>query len=297
MSTPRQVPDELWRELEPLLPAAPSHAKGGRRRADDRPLLDGMLHVWWTGCPWRALPRQVFGPWQTVYDRFAAWKRAGVFEQSGARCLQLYEGKLGLAGEGQSADGTFVRAPTGGKRSRPPSYGPRPTRLSRAGGGRGAGGGAERGEHRRPGERRAEALAGVELAPACPSPAQRVSPHHLGLEAAFDNAPARTVILLERSTGHIAPKGRKTAEAVVHPGGQARRWKVDRTHAWHDRFRRLVVNWEHTLASRYAFLCLAKALIACLSEVVCKHALKQTASDSVGLMECEDDSCACPGVP
>jgi len=49
---------------------------------------------------------------------------------------------------------------------------------------------------------------------------------------------------------------------VVHRGGQARRWKVARTHAWHDRFRRLVVNWERPLASRYAFLCLANALIA-----------------------------------
>jgi putative transposase len=90
----------------------------------------------------------------------------------------------------------------------------------------------------------------------------RTHPHHLCLDAAFDNVPARTVILVERYTGHIAPKGRRAHDAVVHPGGQARRWKVERTHAWHDRFRRLVVNWEHTLASRYAFLCLANALIA-----------------------------------
>jgi putative transposase len=90
----------------------------------------------------------------------------------------------------------------------------------------------------------------------------REQPQHLCLDAAFDNAPARAVVLVERYTGHIAPKGGQAADAVVHPGGQARRWKVERTHAWHDRFRRLVVNWEQTLASRYAFLCLANALIA-----------------------------------
>lgn len=61
MSTPRQIPDDLWSELEQLIPAAPSLAKGARGRADDRKLLDGRLHVLWTGCPWRALPRQVFG--------------------------------------------------------------------------------------------------------------------------------------------------------------------------------------------------------------------------------------------
>ncbi len=90
----------------------------------------------------------------------------------------------------------------------------------------------------------------------------RTHPHHLCLDVAFDNAPARRGVLLERYPGHIAPKGGKPADAVVHPRGQARRWKVERTHAWHDRFRRLVVNWEQTLASRYAFLCLANALIA-----------------------------------
>jgi putative transposase len=118
MSTPRHVPDALWVELEQLLPAAPSHAKGGRDRADDRQLLDGMLHVLWTGCPWRALPRPVFGPWQTVYDRFAEWKRAGIFAQMWARCLHLYERKQGIEWQWQSADGTFVRAPAGGKRGR-----------------------------------------------------------------------------------------------------------------------------------------------------------------------------------
>lgn len=90
----------------------------------------------------------------------------------------------------------------------------------------------------------------------------RGNPHHLCLDAACDNAPARTALLLERYTGHMAPKARRPADTVVHPGGPARRWKVERTPAWHERFRRLVVNWDPTLTSRYAFLCLANALIA-----------------------------------
>ena len=61
---------------------------------------------------------------------------------------------------------------------------------------------------------------------------------------------------------HIAPKGGRPEDAPLHPGGQARRWVVERTHAWFDRFRRLVVNWEKTTESRYAFLCLASALMA-----------------------------------
>ena len=129
METPRQVPDDLWIELDPLLPAPPSHAKGGRRRANDRTLLDGMLYVLWTGCPWRAVPRAVFGPWQTGYDRFVEWKRAGVFEQIWARCLHLYDQKEGIEWQWQSADGTMVRAPAGGKRRGSQSHRPRKTRL------------------------------------------------------------------------------------------------------------------------------------------------------------------------
>lgn len=87
-------------------------------------------------------------------------------------------------------------------------------------------------------------------------------PQHLCLDAAFDNAPVREVVLEEKYTGHIAPKGGRAEDTPRHPEGQARRWKVERTHAWHDRFRRLVVNWEKTVTSRYAFLCLANALIA-----------------------------------
>ena len=87
-------------------------------------------------------------------------------------------------------------------------------------------------------------------------------PQHLCLDAAFDNAPTRHVVLVERYLGHIAPKGGRSDDTPPQSGGQARRWKVERTHAWHDQFRRLVVNWEKTLSSHYAFLCLANALIA-----------------------------------
>jgi transposase len=38
-----------------------------------------MLYLLWTGMPWLAMSGK-FGKWQTVYDRFAEGKRAGVFE-------------------------------------------------------------------------------------------------------------------------------------------------------------------------------------------------------------------------
>jgi len=87
-------------------------------------------------------------------------------------------------------------------------------------------------------------------------------PQHLCLDAAFDNEATRQNLCREYYAPHIAPKGGRPEDAPRHPGGQARRWVVERTHAWFDRFRRLAVNWEKTTESRYAFLCLASALIA-----------------------------------
>jgi hypothetical protein len=88
------------------------------------------------------------------------------------------------------------------------------------------------------------------------------SRQHLALDAAFDNAPARGVAFANRYVPHIAPKAGRDPQAPRHPGGNARRCVVEQAHALHDRFRRLEVNWEKTISSRFAFLCLASALMA-----------------------------------
>ena len=45
--------------------------------------------VYWlnTGIPWRDLPER-FGPWQSVYSRFRAWTKAGVWENVLAQLIQ-----------------------------------------------------------------------------------------------------------------------------------------------------------------------------------------------------------------
>jgi transposase len=43
---------------------------------DDRRFIDAVLYRLKTGCPWRDLPER-FGPWKTVYNRFANWSHRG----------------------------------------------------------------------------------------------------------------------------------------------------------------------------------------------------------------------------
>jgi transposase len=53
-------------------------AAGG---AAHRQVVNGILWKLRTGAPWRDLPEQRYGPWQTCYDRFVRWRRDGTWER------------------------------------------------------------------------------------------------------------------------------------------------------------------------------------------------------------------------
>jgi hypothetical protein len=54
------VPEQLWRAIQPLLPAPPPRY-GGRPRVDDRAALAGIVYQLRTGVPWRLLPTRQLG--------------------------------------------------------------------------------------------------------------------------------------------------------------------------------------------------------------------------------------------
>ena len=75
---PTDLTDEPWQLIAPMIPDA---APGGRPRAVDvREVVNGILYLNRTGCPWRCLPHE-FPPWGTVhyyYRRFrldGTWRR------------------------------------------------------------------------------------------------------------------------------------------------------------------------------------------------------------------------------
>ena len=68
--------DEEWAIVGALLPKAGK----GKRRVDDRRVVNGIFYVLRTGAPWRDLPER-YGPYTTVYNRFNRWAKAGVWVQ------------------------------------------------------------------------------------------------------------------------------------------------------------------------------------------------------------------------
>jgi transposase len=73
-----ELTKEQWERIKPLLPPMQS-GKRGRPRKDDRTMLNGMLWITRSGAQWWELP-EVYGPWQSVYARFAKWRDDGTLE-------------------------------------------------------------------------------------------------------------------------------------------------------------------------------------------------------------------------
>ena len=69
--------DREWARLAPLLP--PPAARGRPRTTDLRAVVEALLFVLATGCPWRALPRGLYPPFTTVQGYFYAWRRSGLW--------------------------------------------------------------------------------------------------------------------------------------------------------------------------------------------------------------------------
>ena len=111
------VPDELWQEIEPLLPPPPPPSpKGGRPPVDNRKALAGIVFVNRTGIPWQALPTEAFGvSGSSCWRRFDEWAKAGVWSALHGRLLN----RLGKAGgvnlDRVVADSQSVRALRGAR--------------------------------------------------------------------------------------------------------------------------------------------------------------------------------------
>lgn len=71
--------DEQWERIAPLMPRV--GAKVGRPHADHRTVMEGIVYRYRTGIPWRDLPREPFGPWQTVWKRHHRFTIDGTWDQ------------------------------------------------------------------------------------------------------------------------------------------------------------------------------------------------------------------------
>ncbi len=88
------------------------------------------------------------------------------------------------------------------------------------------------------------------------------APQGMCLDKGYDYDEVRAILEEFKFTAHIRGRGEEAKELQAEAGKRARRWVVERSHSWLNRFRRLLVRWDKKPANYLGFLHFACALIA-----------------------------------
>lgn len=83
-------------------------------------------------------------------------------------------------------------------------------------------------------------------------------PQHLCLDKGYDSSEIAAAVRRRRYTPHIRRRGESVPHRQVHP---TRRWVVERTASWHNRFRKLLIRFEKRMENYLGLVHLACCLI------------------------------------
>ena len=254
-----KTPDHLWEKVKPVIEELDPPNATGRKRADPRQMLDGILFRLRSGCQWNRLPKDL-GDDSTIHRTFQRWEKLGVFQRIwevlAAECADLG----GVHWEWQSADCSMGKARSGGD-----AIGPNPTDRGKPGSKRsilvdGDGGPLSivlSGANVHDTKLLAETLDSVVVA--CPAYAVSIVPH-LCLDKGYDNRTGHRTVAERQYQPHI----RRIGEEKLAPDGKkrypARRWVVERTLGWLSKCRGILVRYEKRACNYLALLQLACAL-------------------------------------
>ena len=244
--------------------------RGAPPRYERRHMVNACCYALRTGCAWRLLPK-TFPPWQAVYMSFKRWAAAGLFEVVHDRLRHQWRQRVGKAPEATAA---IIDAQS--------------TRSTAQGGNTGFDAGKKvKGRKRHlvvdtlglllavtvtaASVQDRDAAAEV-VAQAC---AKVPSLKKLYTDSAYGGKCAEAIehthgISVEvvrhpgnRSTGSWQDKQQQLWPEVAPKGFvvQAKRWVVERTHAWNERARRLMAHHDRSDWAPLAWVWLAEARI------------------------------------
>jgi transposase len=113
--------DELWQRIEPLLPKPKKRRDvqhAGRKPADARRVMTGILFALKTGVPWKNLPATGdFPSGHTCRRRLLEWHARGVWRRLWQSILSELQAAGQLSWERAVVDSSSVRAGHGGEKT------------------------------------------------------------------------------------------------------------------------------------------------------------------------------------
>ena len=109
------LPDAVWTLIEPLLPAYPPSARGGRPRISNRQALTGILFVLRTGAAWEDLPTELnCGSGMSCWRYLRDWQEDGTWDRVHAALLERLDRAGRIDWSRAAVDSSSVRAVLGG---------------------------------------------------------------------------------------------------------------------------------------------------------------------------------------
>ena len=255
------TPDALWALIAPIL--GPDNPPGtvGRPATPNRVIFDAIIFVLRSGCQWQVIPRETYAPGLTVHGRFRHWVQQGVFVRAWQTLLDYYDRHVGIAWKWQALDGVITKAPVGGEDTGPSPVdrGKKGTKRSVLTDQRGAPLVVEvTGANTHDKTVALATLDGIVVE----RPEKVVYRlHHLCLDQGYNYD---DVIEGRQERDYHLHLAKRQADKTAVPTPKqypARRWVVERTHAWHNRFRRLLIRWEKKSTHYQAFIHVASVLI------------------------------------
>ena len=259
------IPDDLWDIIALLLPEHKNTHRfgGGRPRTPDRVCMEAILFVLRTGCQWKALNATRFCPSSTAHDRFQEWVKAGVFQEMWKLGLMAYDDWQGIDWKWLSMDGCMTKAPLGGEKDgqKPDRSGQARRQRSLLVDGNGIPIGlAVDGANRNDMKMARATLESIPADAARPQPDQD-NPQNLCLDKGYDFDEVREIAKEFQFTAHIPVRGEEAQKIKRKARAKARRWVVERTHSWMNRFRGILIRWSKKPENYIAMLHMAFAFI------------------------------------
>lgn len=254
-----ELPDELWERVEPILARHYPPARTGRPRADLRLVLDGIVFRMRSGCQWNQLPER-FGPDSTVHGWFQRFVEDGVLEEIWAELVRECEALGAVQWEWQAADGVMGKSRFSGDKR-----GPNPTDRAKSGTKKsviveqqgGPLGVAIEGANVHDTKLLEQTIEAIVVER--PDAEQLVQ--HLCLDKAYDNPTGEAAC---EQAGYV-PHIRRIGEEKLNPAGNkthpARRWVVERTIAWLQKCRALLIRYDKKAENYLGLIQLACALL------------------------------------
>ena len=129
----RDVPDELWERIVPLLTPFKRKRSGGSKPPSQRTVLAGILSKCRSGCLWAMLPA-CYGSKSTVHEHFQCWNNAGAMTEIFRILLAEHEEKSAWTPNGKLWTVPCCKRRRALKKAAAEGLGRNPTDRGRSGG-------------------------------------------------------------------------------------------------------------------------------------------------------------------